>query len=167
MKNQWLMLMKNEDVSNLARDFPFILARELMVVAHRLVFAPRSLAAVPMTLRITRETLRKRRVVKRAQRMSPKALRGWLGDEGRAAVRGLDDQRFRDGEVALRIRGRRHLGGGDHDVAPHRRARAFFAAVAFPLPARPAPDLPAPLRAIALRGPRFAGRGARGASLAS
>ena len=86
MKNQWLMLMKNEDVSNLARDFPFILARELMVVAHRLVFAPRSLAAVPMTLRITRETLRKRRVVKGAQRMSPKALRGWLGDEGRAAV---------------------------------------------------------------------------------
>jgi hypothetical protein len=86
MKNQWLMLMKNEDVSNLARDFPFILARELMVVAHRLVFAPRSLAAVPMTLRLTRETLRKRRVVKRAQRMSPKALRGWLGDEGRAAV---------------------------------------------------------------------------------
>jgi GT2 family glycosyltransferase len=87
MKNQWLMLLKNEDLSNLARDFPFILARELMVVGHRLLFSPRSLAAVPMTLRMTRETLRKRQAVKGAQRMSPNAVRGWLGDEGRPAVR--------------------------------------------------------------------------------
>jgi hypothetical protein len=27
----------------------------------------------------------KRRAVKRTQRVSPKAVRGWLGDEGRAA----------------------------------------------------------------------------------
>jgi hypothetical protein len=86
MKNQWLMLLKNEDLPNLARDFPFILGRELLVVGHRLIFSPRSLAAVPMTLRITRETLQKRRAVKASQRVSPKAVRGWLGDEGRAAV---------------------------------------------------------------------------------
>jgi GT2 family glycosyltransferase len=86
MKNQWLMLIKNEDLPNLARDFPFILGRELMVVGHRLLFSPRSLAAVPMTLRITRQTLRKRRAVKAGQRMSPKTVRSWLGDEGRTAV---------------------------------------------------------------------------------
>jgi GT2 family glycosyltransferase len=86
MKNQWLMLLKNEDVSNLARDFPFIVGRELMVVGHRLLFAPRSLAAVPMTVRITRQTLRKRRAVKAGQRISPKTVRSWLGDEGRTAV---------------------------------------------------------------------------------
>src|SRR5262245_32723947 len=86
MKNQWLMLLKNEDISNLALDFPFIVGRELMVVAHRLLFSPKSLAAVPMTLRITRETLRKRRAVKGSQRISPKAVRAWLGDEGRAGV---------------------------------------------------------------------------------
>jgi GT2 family glycosyltransferase len=86
MKNQWLMLLKNEDLSNLARDFLFILGRELMVLAHRLFFSPRSLAAVPMTLRITRETLRKRRAVKGSQRMSPGAVRSWLGDEGRAGA---------------------------------------------------------------------------------
>jgi hypothetical protein len=82
--NQWLMLLKNEDLPNVARDFPFILGRELLVVGHRLLFSPRSLVAVPMTLRLTRETLRKRRAVKRAQRVSPKVVRGWLGDEGRA-----------------------------------------------------------------------------------
>ena len=56
------------------------------MVGHRLVFSPRSLAAVPMTLRMIRGTLRKRRAVKAGQRMSPKAVRGWLGDEGRTAV---------------------------------------------------------------------------------
>ncbi len=86
MKNQWLMLLKNEDLPNLARDFPFILGRELMVVGHRLLFSPRSLAAVPLTIRNTRATLRKRRAVKARQRMSPKAVRGWLGDEGRSAI---------------------------------------------------------------------------------
>jgi GT2 family glycosyltransferase len=85
MKNQWLMLLKNEDLSNLVRDFPFILGRELMVLAHRLVFSPRSLRALPLTLRLTRETLRKRRAVKGGQRMTPKAVREWLDDEGRAA----------------------------------------------------------------------------------
>ena len=41
MKNQWLMLLKNEDGYNFVRDFPFILAREAMVVTHRLLFAPK------------------------------------------------------------------------------------------------------------------------------
>jgi GT2 family glycosyltransferase len=83
MKNQWLMLLKNEDLPNFLRDFPFILGREAMVVAHRLVFAPRSLVAIPMTVRILPETMRKRRVAKRSQTMRPRALRSWLGRDGR------------------------------------------------------------------------------------
>jgi GT2 family glycosyltransferase len=82
MKNQWLMLLKNEDLSNFVRDFPFIVGREVMVVVHRLLFAPKSLVAVPMTFRILPETLHKRRAVKRSQKMDPKALRRWLGREG-------------------------------------------------------------------------------------
>jgi GT2 family glycosyltransferase len=84
MKNQWLMLLKNEDLSNLARDLPFILGREALVIGHRLLFAPRSLVAVPLTIKALPETLRKRRAVKRGQRMDPKILRGWLGHEGGA-----------------------------------------------------------------------------------
>jgi GT2 family glycosyltransferase len=78
MKNQWLMLLKNEDRHNFLRDFPFILAREAMVVVHNLLFAPRALVAIPMTLRILRETLAKRRAAKAKQRMDPRALRRWL-----------------------------------------------------------------------------------------
>jgi GT2 family glycosyltransferase len=78
MKNQWLMLVKNEDRYNFVRDFPFILAREAMVVIHNLLFAPRALVAVPMTLRVLRQTLRKRRATKAKQKMEPRALRRWL-----------------------------------------------------------------------------------------
>jgi GT2 family glycosyltransferase len=78
MKNQWLMLLKNEDGYNFVRDFPFILCREMMVVVHNLLFAPRALVAVPMTARIVPETLRKRRLAKSKQRMRPAALREWL-----------------------------------------------------------------------------------------
>jgi GT2 family glycosyltransferase len=78
MKNQWLMLLKNEDSYNFVRDFPFILAREVMVVGHNLLFAPRALVAVPMTFKMLRETLRKRRAAKAKQQMDPRALRRWL-----------------------------------------------------------------------------------------
>jgi GT2 family glycosyltransferase len=78
MKNQWLMLLKNEDGFNFVRDFPFIFAREAMVVTHRLFFAPKALVAVPMTLKLLPETLRKRRVAKRRQKMNPRALRRWI-----------------------------------------------------------------------------------------
>jgi GT2 family glycosyltransferase len=84
MKNQWLMLLKNEDGFNLVRDFPFIFAREAMVTTYRLIFAPKSLVAIPMTIRILPETLRKRHVVKRRQRMDPRALRPWLDADARA-----------------------------------------------------------------------------------
>ena len=79
MKNQWLMLVKNEDASNVARDFPFIFAREAMVLVHNLVFAPTSLVAVPMTLKVLPDALRKRRTMKAKQRMRPRALRRWIG----------------------------------------------------------------------------------------
>jgi GT2 family glycosyltransferase len=78
MKNQWLLLVKNEDAYNFVRDAPFIVARELTVLGHNLVFSPRSLKAIPMTMRILPATLRKRRVAKRRQRMDAAALRRWL-----------------------------------------------------------------------------------------
>ena len=78
MKNQWLLLLKNEDAYNFIRDAPFIIAREVSVLGHSLVFSPRSLKAIPMTIRILPETLRKRRAAKRRQRMDASALRRWL-----------------------------------------------------------------------------------------
>jgi hypothetical protein len=78
MKNQWLLLLKNEDLYNFVRDAPFIIAREMMVIGHNLVFSPRVLAAIPMTIRILPVTLRKRRAAKARQRMDAAALRRWL-----------------------------------------------------------------------------------------
>jgi GT2 family glycosyltransferase len=106
MKNQWLMILKNEDGFNFARDFPFILAREAMVVMHRLFFAPKTLVAIPMTIKLLPETLRKRRAAKGSQKMNARALRRWLdagiqpyGERGRklgsadtAAVPAHDDR---------------------------------------------------------------------------
>jgi len=85
MKNQWLMLVKNEDAFNFVRDVPFILIRELTIAVHHFLFAPRSLAAVPMTLTRLPETLRKRRAVKRSQVMDPRELRRWLAGSRRPA----------------------------------------------------------------------------------
>ena len=78
MKNQWLVLLKNEDMYNFIRDVPFIASREVMVLVHNLIFAPRALRAVPVTIRILPETLRKRRVAKARQRMDARALRRWF-----------------------------------------------------------------------------------------
>jgi GT2 family glycosyltransferase len=93
MKNQWLMLLKNEDGFNFLRDFPFILARETMIALHHVLFAPRALSAVPMTLKLVPQTLRKRRAAKRRQVMSPRELRRWLDDEGRATNGSLAPRR--------------------------------------------------------------------------
>ena len=78
MKNQWLLLLKNEDRYNFVRDFPFIFVREALVFGHTLIFAPRALAAVPLTAKAFRETLGKRRTAKRRQKMDPRALRRWI-----------------------------------------------------------------------------------------
>ena len=44
MKNQWLVLVKNDDVANFARDLPFILGREALIAGYNLVFSPRDTA---------------------------------------------------------------------------------------------------------------------------
>ena len=111
MKNQWLMLLKNEDGFNFIRDFPFIVVREAMVVTHRLVFAPKTLVAIPMTVKLLPETLRRRRAAKGKQKMDPRALRRWL-DARDPAHR----ERRRDpepvGSAALRAHDDNHSGVG-------------------------------------------------------
>jgi GT2 family glycosyltransferase len=79
MKNQWLMMTKNEDLSNFLRDSPYILAREATVLAHNLIFAPRSLVAVREFVRLWTSARKKRRIIKRRQVSSPSQMRLWLG----------------------------------------------------------------------------------------
>jgi GT2 family glycosyltransferase len=81
MKNQWAMLLKNEDGYSFIRDLPFILARESLVLAYNLVFSPRALIAIPRFLKLVPETLQKRRAIKGRQVMSPSAMRPWLAGD--------------------------------------------------------------------------------------
>jgi GT2 family glycosyltransferase len=81
MKNQWAMLLKNEDGYSFLRDFPFILAREGLVIAYNLLFSPRTLIAIPRFLKLVPETVRKRREIKKRQVVSPKAMRRWLAGD--------------------------------------------------------------------------------------
>jgi GT2 family glycosyltransferase len=85
LKNQWLMLVKNEDIGNLLRDLPFILGRETLVLGYNLVFAPKTLLAVTEFAKLLPSTLAKRRLIKAKQVTRPGELRRWLSrSEARA-----------------------------------------------------------------------------------
>jgi GT2 family glycosyltransferase len=79
LKNQWLLLVKNEDRANLLRDLPFIALREIMVLAYNAFTAPGiTIEAVRGFTRTLPEARRKRRIVKSSQRVSPTEMRGWF-----------------------------------------------------------------------------------------
>jgi GT2 family glycosyltransferase len=78
LKNQWLMLVKNEDLPNFLRDFPFVLSRELIVLGYNLAFSPKALRAIGDFVRLLPPTLAKRRAIKRRQTVPSRELRRWL-----------------------------------------------------------------------------------------
>ena len=78
MRNQWLMLVKNEDLSNLSRDLAHIAVRELSVVIWALLFSPRTLVAVRDFVRLLPRALVKRRAIRRTRVVSSGALREWF-----------------------------------------------------------------------------------------
>jgi len=79
MKNQWLILVKNDDLANLVRDLPHILAREALVIGYNLVFAPRDTAtALWRFLGALPSALDKRRDIKACRTTSPSEIRRWF-----------------------------------------------------------------------------------------
>jgi GT2 family glycosyltransferase len=83
LKNQWLMLVKNEDLANFLRDLPFIIGREGLVLGYNLLFAPKTLLAVAEFVKLLPATLAKRRLIKARQVTAPRELRQWLSAEAR------------------------------------------------------------------------------------
>jgi GT2 family glycosyltransferase len=79
MRNQWLMLVKDEDGYNFLRDFHLIAMRELMVLGYNLVFAPSTLKVVVEFSRLLPKTMRKRRSIKARQAITPREMRRWFG----------------------------------------------------------------------------------------
>ena len=71
--------MKNDDLANLARDLPFVLGREALVVGHNLVFAPRDTAcALRQFVRALPGALESRRIIKAEQSIPPSEIRRWF-----------------------------------------------------------------------------------------
>lgn len=79
MKNQWLILAKNDDLANLTRDLPYILGREALILGYNLVFAPRDTAiALWRFLGALPSALSKRREIKARQKLPPSQVRRWF-----------------------------------------------------------------------------------------
>ena len=79
MKNQWLLLVKNEDLANLVRHLPFIVSREAMVIGYNTVFAPRvTISAVRAFARSLPGAIASRRNMAAKRKASPAALRRWF-----------------------------------------------------------------------------------------
>jgi hypothetical protein len=87
MKNQWLMLVKNEDRANLVRDLPFVAAREALVLGYNALFAPRiTFAGIRGFARALPAARRKRRAVKSRQSVSAAEIRRWFRHRSQSAV---------------------------------------------------------------------------------
>ncbi|HEY5871989.1 MAG TPA: glycosyltransferase family 2 protein [Gaiellaceae bacterium] len=79
MKNQWLMLVKNEDASNLVRHLPFIVGREALVLGYNTLFAPRvTLSALRGFVDALPQSLANRRAIKSRQIVAPGDIRKWF-----------------------------------------------------------------------------------------
>jgi len=87
MKNQWLMIIKNDHALNIARDIARIVGREVLVLAYNTVTTPRqTLTAIELFVRALPVALRSRRELKRRRGVPAVALRRWFAREGHPCV---------------------------------------------------------------------------------
>jgi hypothetical protein len=79
MKNQWLMLVKNEDLCSFARDLLYIAGREALVLGHNFVFNPRdAVIAVSGFMRGVPRVLRGRQDANARRTAEPSHIRRWF-----------------------------------------------------------------------------------------
>jgi GT2 family glycosyltransferase len=82
MKNQWLILVKNDDLTNLARDLPFVLGREALILGHNALFAPRqTVCALRQFFRALPGAWASRQKIKQRQSVPPSEIRRWFTPE--------------------------------------------------------------------------------------
>ncbi len=82
MKNHWLILVKNDDLTNFVRDLPYILGREALLFSHNLAFAPReTLTTLWRFSRALPRAVSKRREIKARQIVSASEIRSWFLSE--------------------------------------------------------------------------------------
>ena len=77
-KNHYLLLLKNDDVSNLLRSLPAVVGWELLRQAHALLRDRSLYRSYPELLRLFPGALQRRRHVMRRRRITPAAVRCWF-----------------------------------------------------------------------------------------
>ncbi len=79
MKNQWLLLIKNEQAQNAIIDGIFIVFREGLVLIHNLIFSPKlSFISIKMFYFQLSSTLKKRRLIQSKSKLSANEFRRLL-----------------------------------------------------------------------------------------
>ena len=78
-KNHYLLLLKNEHVSNLLRSLPAVLGWELLRQGHALLRDRSLYRAYPMIMRVLRRELQCRRDIMARRQVSPAEMRHWFG----------------------------------------------------------------------------------------
>jgi GT2 family glycosyltransferase len=86
MRNHWLLLVKNDDLTNVVRDVHRILGREALVVGYNLVHAPHAtVTAMSEFVRTLPSARAKRRDLRSRRKASPAQIRRWFATEGHAS----------------------------------------------------------------------------------
>ena len=78
--------MKNDDLSNVARDLPYIVGRETLILSYNAFSAPSdTVRAVRQFLRALPRAMASRRLIKAHQKVSPSDIRRWFVSESHPA----------------------------------------------------------------------------------
>lgn len=78
VRNGWLLLIKNDDLSSLVRSAPFLLPYQAKIAAGLLFAEHSSLSALPMAAALLPRMMRKRAAIAARRRRSPEEMRRWF-----------------------------------------------------------------------------------------
>ncbi len=79
VKNQFLMQLKNEHLSNFIIDIPWIVVRQFIIFAYILFFEQSSLKSYLFVLRNMKGIIRKRRIIQKKKTATWSDIRKWIG----------------------------------------------------------------------------------------
>ncbi len=77
LKNRYLLMLRNDRLLDVARDFPAIVAMEVVRLCHYAAAHPSALRGLVDLVPLIPGALRARREIQRRRRAPPEAVRGW------------------------------------------------------------------------------------------
>jgi|GEM_PF-385902 len=75
LRNRYLNLIKNADIENILRDFPYLIGYEILILGYLLLRERENLTAYLGAWRLRKRMVAKRRLIQQCRRRSPQAIR--------------------------------------------------------------------------------------------